>query len=226
MRRRLNLLAALMALTYDAAFRAYVKFGTDRQTNVSTHTDRNSNSKNEHELMLIRRVAAQDRNALTELYQNYYPRLFKFIFRLNASFEETEEVVNDVMLLVWKNAGDFRGASKVSTWIFGIAYRQSMKRIGKMKKRFDWFSSVDEIPIDDNSSIETEDWVQSALQTLPMSQRLTVTLVFYLGLTYEETANVADCPVNTVKTRMFHARRKLKTILQASAEAVTDLESK
>ena len=65
--------------------------------------------------------------------------------------------------------------------------------------------------------MEIEDWVRQGLYTLPAAQQLTVVLVFYLGLTYQETAEVTDCPVNTVKTRMFHARRKLKKYLSASA---------
>ena len=65
--------------------------------------------------------------------------------------------------------------------------------------------------------MENEDWVRQGLHTLPAAQKLTVVLVFYMGLTYQETADITGCPVNTVKTRMFHARRKLKKYLSASA---------
>jgi RNA polymerase sigma-70 factor (ECF subfamily) len=68
-------------------------------------------------------------------------------------------------------------------------------------------------------SYEQEDWVHRGLDALPPAQRLAVELVFYLGLSYEEVASVSDCPVNTVKTRMFHARRKLREQLQASGTA-------
>ena len=75
---------------------------------------------------------------------------------------------------------------------------------------------VDDI-VHDNQAQELEDWVRYGIDKLPEAQQTAVMLVFYLGLTYEETAAITDCPVNTVKTRMFHARRKLKTLLESHA---------
>ena len=171
----------------------------------------------ERELALLRMVAERDKSALTQLYLLYHARLFKFVFRLTRSYSSAEELVNDIMLVVWRKADTFRGDSKVSTWIFGIAYRQTMRRLTRKQLQLAASTEPDDYGEDDIASMETEDWVRSGLNALPAAQQITVVLVFYLGLSYEETAIVTGCPVNTVKTRMFHARRKLKEYLETSA---------
>ena len=171
------------------------------------------------DLVLLELIAADDRDALTELYARYHPRLFKFVYRLTRSHAVSDELVNDIMLAIWRGAGNFRGNSKPSTWIFGIAYRQALKRLSRKSLSIRDGLEVDRLPHPETGSFEREDWVRRGLDTLPPTQRLAVELVFYLGLSYEEVASVTDCPVNTVKTRMFHARRKLRDQLQASASA-------
>lgn len=169
------------------------------------------------DLALLEGIAAGDREALTELYARYHARLFRFVYRLTRSHTAAEELVNDIMLATWRSAGTFRGDSKPSTWIFGIAYRQALKRMSRKRLSIASYLDVDRLPDGDTRSFEQEDWVQQGIGSLPPTQRLAVELVFYLGLSYDEVATVTDCPVNTVKTRMFHARRKLKEQLQASA---------
>jgi len=173
---------------------------------------------NEQELALLRRIANQDREALTELFAAYHPRLFKFVFRLTRSYTIADEMVNDIMLLVWQKAKTFRGDSKVSTWIFGIAYRQSMRRVTRKKLQIADSFDPNELTSDNGSSVELENWIQRGIESLPTAQQVTVELVFFLGLSYQEVADVCDCSVNTVKTRMFHARKKLKTCLAALGE--------
>lgn len=169
------------------------------------------------ERRLLELIASRDRDALTRLYEGYYERLFKFVFRLTQSHAQTEEVVNDIMLAVWRGAGNYRGDSKPSTWIFGIAYRQALKRLSRKQIKTSSRVDVEQIPDNSVHTAEQEDWVRRGLDQLPTAQRLAVELVFYLGLSYEEVATVTECPVNTVKTRMFHARRKLKEQLKIAA---------
>ena len=168
----------------------------------------------EHELLL--RVADGDRDAIADLYRIYQPRLFKFVFRLTQSYSESDELVNDIMLIVWRKARSFRGDSKVSTWIFGIAYRQSLRRLSKKSLRIVPGKEPDELATDERNRFEDEDWVMHGLGQLPASQRLAMVLVFYLGLSYDEVASISDCPVNTVKTRRFHARQNLRKALSRS----------
>lgn len=170
-----------------------------------------------HARELLRRIAGEDREALTELYQAYHARLFKFLFRLTRSHAAADELVNDIMLVAWQGAADFRGDSRVSTWLFGIAYRKAMRHLQKRRLRPLADETGSEATVDDSARAETEDWVRFGLERLPAAQQTTVILVFYLGLSYAEVAEVTDCPVNTVKTRMYHARRKLQEQLTASA---------
>jgi len=182
-------------------------------------TQADSEMANDDELALLQRVAKKDREAITTLYRIYHARLFKFVYRLTNSYTAADELVNDTMLVVWRNAADFRGESQVSTWIFGIAYRQAMRHVSRRRMRLWPRADPDELASVGNPDLETEDWIRRALDSLPAAQQLTMILVFYLGLSYTETARLTDCPVNTVKTRMFHARRKLREFLAESAGA-------
>lgn len=168
------------------------------------------------EAALLRRVAAGDRGAFEELFENYYSRLFAFLFRLTRAHGAAEELANDVMLTLWKDAGRFRGESKVSTWIFGIAYRQALAYLKKRRLSFVSIKDGDAMVGETDAQFEREDWVRQGIQALPPKQKLTVMLVYFLGLSCEETASASGVPVNTVKTRMFHARKNMKEHLTAS----------
>lgn len=171
------------------------------------------------ERSLLDRVAGGDRSAFEEIYTLYYPRLFRFLLRYTGSLGHVEELINDVMLVVWERAGDFRGHSKVSTWILGIAYRKGLRSLDQDRRR-PRHEDVDEIvltsaggPEQDLSRRELRDRVLEALARLPAEQRAVLELTYYQGLSYPEIAEILGCPHNTVKTRMFHARRKLRALL-------------
>ncbi|MDH5454589.1 MAG: sigma-70 family RNA polymerase sigma factor [Gammaproteobacteria bacterium] len=174
------------------------------------------NEEGAAEAVLLRRVAAGDRGAFEELFENYYSRLFAFLFRLTRAHGAAEELANDVMLTLWKDAGRFRGESKVSTWIFGIAYRQALAYLKKRRLSFVSIKDGDAMVGETDAQFEREDWVRQGIQALPPKQKLTVMLVYFLGLSCEETASASGVPVNTVKTRMFHARKNMKEYLTAS----------
>ena len=186
-------------------------------TNMKANADHGYANDDRRERQLLERITHRDREAFDELFKVYHPRLFRFVFRMTASYRTADELVNDVLLVVWQSAHTFRGDAKVSTWIFGIAYRQALRRLRKRK-----YTTV---PIDDitaegysNNRLEREDWVRRGIDRLPPKQRLAVMLVYFLGLTCEETAAATGSPVNTIKTRMFHARRKLREYLEGDSE--------
>src|SRR5208282_4557304 len=83
----------------------------------------------EGELALLQRVAAGDRAAFESLYRCYFPRLTRFLGRVLQRPHTVEEVLNDAMLVVWRKAASFNGQSRISTWIFAIAYRRALKAI-------------------------------------------------------------------------------------------------
>ena len=182
-------------------------------------------SGDELEAALLRRVADQHRPSFEELFGAYHSRIFKFVFRLTRSYGAADELANDVLLTVWKSAGKFRGESKVSTRIYGIAYRQSHRHLGNRKLETVTLLDHDVPGNDANRDFERQDWVQQGIQKLPPKQRLTVMLVYYLGLSCEETAAATDAPISTVKTRMFHARRKMRDYLETSAEPMKTTEA-
>jgi RNA polymerase sigma-70 factor (ECF subfamily) len=163
---------------------------------------------------LVQRIAQGDRRALEELYHLYHRRLARFLTRVTTRYELAEEIINDTLWVVWKGAADFRGASQVSTWIVGIAYRRALVTMRHVSVRpflagdFDAAGSTDPAP-----GIEQRQLLERALATLPPEQRLALELTYFLGHSCGEIADITDTPVNTVKTRMFHARRKLRELL-------------
>ena len=158
-------------------------------------------------------VASGDQDAITELYNIYFPRLFRFLYGLSRDYGLTEEVVNDVMLIVWRSADKFRGSSKVSTWILGIGYRQCVKKLRKHRLPLVDQRETPEPGFDSSKSVELDDVISKALVELSPEHRMMIESVLFLGMTYVEVAEVAGCPVNTAKTRVHNARKKLRAAL-------------
>lgn len=174
---------------------------------------------------LVQRVARGDREAFDQLFGLYHSQLFRFAFRLTSAYGVAEEVANDVLMVVWQKAGEFRGDSRVSTWIFGIAYRCSLKALRRRKFRLVPIRDSDMVDRHADSRFERGDWIERAIDGLPAEQKLTVMLVYYAGLTSEETAEATGVPPGTVRTRMFHARKKLQAALEKSAVPTRDKET-
>lgn len=180
-----------------------------------TPVAKSSLSNNEAELALIRRVSLRDRGALRELYLLYHRRLSRFLMRLTQRQDLAEEIINDTLMVVWNSSDRFRGESRVSTWIVGIAYRRAMKSV-KRRRSFELveLEATDNlVGVDNVQACETQEWIEEALEELPIEQRLCLELAYVLGHSCEEIAIITSCPVNTVKTRLFHARRKLSVSL-------------
>ena len=168
------------------------------------------------EYALLQRIVEGDVLAFEAFYKLYYPRLFRFILRTTRESEYIEELIQETLLLVWEQPERFNFDSKISTWVFGIAYNKSLKAMSKAGKRsndtdIDEFSEILGDPMANMAeNIENQDWLNQALDSLPADQRAVIELTFYHGLPYQEIATILDCPENTVKTRMFHARKKLQ----------------
>jgi RNA polymerase sigma-70 factor (ECF subfamily) len=169
----------------------------------------------DHDHDLLTAVAGGDRRALEELYLGYHRRLARFLLRFTPRYENVEEIINDTFMVVWQSAKDFRHASRVSTWIIGIAYRTALKSL-RRQKNHTAAANLDDVPeqvVDPNSDTEVSDWLMHGLNRLPLEQRLTLELAYQMGHSLEEIAAITQCPVGTVKARMFHAREKLRQYL-------------
>lgn len=182
------------------------------------------NDQSEREL-LERIVKSRDQAAFRTLYSSYYQRLSRLLARMSVRREDIEEVVNDTFWVVWTKAADFRGASQLSTWIIGIAYRRALNALRRAKLRPVADHEFDE----DSVSVESTDndennqrWISLGLERLPVEQRMALELTYTLGHSCEEVAAILQCPVNTVKTRLFRARETLKQVLPALAGMTGD----
>ncbi|MCB1058180.1 MAG: sigma-70 family RNA polymerase sigma factor [Acidobacteria bacterium] len=168
---------------------------------------------------LLARVGHGDRGAFEKLYHRYYRRLYGYLIRQLLPADLVEEVINDVMYVVWKDAAVFESRSKVSTWIFGIAYLSARKRLRRDPREREL--PEQEIPLDRILDPGREIWrhelrqgLLRAFRGLSPEQRAVVELTYFQDCSYREIAEIVGCPVNTVKTRMFHARLRLKELLQ------------
>jgi RNA polymerase sigma-70 factor, ECF subfamily len=172
-----------------------------------------SGSSDERERELLRHVARQDRTAFKELYLIYHRRLARFLMRMTSRQDLIEEVINDTMWTVWQKSAEFRGESLVSTWIVGITYRRALKALRRSAPIRPLSMELTEASEDTHLADETRDWLDRALSELPLEQRMVLEFSYLLGHSCEEIAEIMHCPVNTVKTRMFHAREKLRRSL-------------
>ncbi len=167
---------------------------------------------------LFARVAAGDLLAFESLYRSYHPRLTRFLLAMTRRPQLVEEVLNDTMFVVWNRPETYTARSKLSTWIFAIAYRKALKAMRRQDvPRED--RCADERPSPDLPSDEHLERQEAsialsqAISELSPDHRLVVDLCYFHELGYREIAEIMNCPVDTVKTRMFHARRHLKTRL-------------
>lgn len=167
------------------------------------------------ERALLARVASGEMDAFERFYREYHRRVVSFAFRTTRRLDLAEEVASDTLMTVWRKADSFAGRSKVSTWVFGIAYRKALKALSKAART--------PIPVDphemaepepeesaDLAAVDTDRHLAAAVAKLPPEQRAVVALTYAYGYKYEEIARIVGCPVGTVKTRMRAARLKLR----------------
>ena len=170
---------------------------------------------------LVAAIAQGDMAAFEQIHQKYFPKLMHFARRITGSAETAEEVANDVLMTIWRTADRFEGRSKPSTWIFGIAYRMALKQRRKLvARRGD--VELDEQMIaggpDTAESVMLAKDLGAAMGQLTPELRAVVELTYYNGYLYTEIAEILDCPVGTVKTRMMTARKRLRALLPDHAD--------
>lgn len=170
------------------------------------------------EAELMARIARRDLRAFEDLYRAYHPRLTRFLMTMTRRPPLVEEVLNDTMMVVWNRPERFNGTSRLSTWIFAIAYRMALSALRRQDQ------AVEDTGADQRPALEpgperqlgdrqVQTVLLSALDDLSSDHRAVVDLTYFHDMGYREIGEIMDCPVDTVKTRMFHARRHLKRIL-------------
>lgn len=195
----------------------------ERITNIGAAGEGRSRTSPD-EVALVHRVARGDHAAFETLYECYHPRLTRFLERVTRQPQLVEEILNDTMLVVWRKAQTYDLSSKVSTWIFAIAYRKTLKTLKRADRvlEFDPGENVGPVESEPESEFmqhELRAFLSRAMTALSAEHRAVIELTYYQGYAYQEIAEIMDCPVDTVKTRMFHARRRLKALLADREEA-------
>jgi RNA polymerase sigma-70 factor (ECF subfamily) len=172
--------------------------------------------------VLIGRVAAGDRLAMQVLFARHHVRVYRFVLRLVRDESTAEDLISDVFLDVWRQAGRFEGRSAVSTWLLAIA---RFKALSAVRRKPD--EELDEetaAAIEDTSdgpeiALEKKDksvLLRKCLMGLSAEHREIIDLVYYHEKSVEEVAEIVGIPSNTVKTRMFYARKRLAELLKAA----------
>lgn len=170
--------------------------------------------------VLIGRIAKGDRLAMQVLFARHHVRVYRFVLRLVRNEATAEDLISDVFLDVWRQAGKFEGRSQVSTWVLSIA---RFKALSAMRKRVDkelddeTAEAVVDTSDDPEVSLAKKDKgeaLRQCLASLSPDHREIIDLVYYHEKSVEEVAEIVGIPEATVKTRMFYARKKLSELLK------------
>jgi RNA polymerase sigma-70 factor, ECF subfamily len=172
--------------------------------------------------VLIGRIANGDRLAMQVLYARHHVRVFRFVVRLVRDESTAEDLISEVFLDVWRQAGRFEGRSAVTTWLLAIA---RFKALSALRRRpGEELDEESTAAIEDGSdnpqtALEKKDkseLIRKCLAGLSAQHREIVDLVYYHDKSVEEVAQIIGIPENTVKTRMFYARKRLGELLKAA----------
>ncbi len=171
------------------------------------------NRDSQKESDLLAKVAKKDINAFEALYKLLSQSVFNYLFRLLQNKESAEDILIEVFSAVWRSAVNFKGKSRVKTWIFGIARNLAFNELRKKKPQ--GYELIDETLKDKDSDkevkgFENRQFVQKALSKVSAKHREILDLVFFHGYTYLEISSLLDVPENTVKTRVYYAKAALK----------------
>ena len=174
------------------------------------------------EVVLLQRVAGGDRDAFGELYNRLQRPLFGYLMKLVRDREMVEDVLNETLMEVWRQAARFEGRSSVNTWVFSIAHHRAVSKLRKKRETSldeEQAAAIeDEAPTPDMKA-ESSDMsrlLARLMEQLSFEHREILHLAYYQEFSVQEIADALDLPANTVKTRMFYARQRLKVLLEES----------
>ena len=170
--------------------------------------------------MLVERIAGGDKLAMQVLFARHRTAIYRWLLRFVGNETVAKDLLSDVFLDVWRQAGRFEGRAAVSTWLLSIA---RFKALSARRRRPD--AELDEVieatvadPTDDPEVMlekkNRDELVHEALTTLSSEHREIIDLVYYHEKSVEECAQILSIPRATVKTRMFYARKKLAEMVE------------
>jgi RNA polymerase sigma-70 factor, ECF subfamily len=156
------------------------------------------------------------------LFARHHVRVYRFVLRLVRDESVAEDLISEVFLDVWRQAGRFEGRSQVSTWLLAIARFKALSALRRRpdEELDDETAEAIEDPSDDPEvALDKKDKsaaIRKCLVKLSAEHREIIDLVYYHEKSVEEVAQIVGIPENTVKTRMFYARKRLAELLKAA----------
>jgi RNA polymerase sigma-70 factor, ECF subfamily len=183
-------------------------------TGCSVHSHDGQSDEN-----LIKAIAAGSQAAMRTLYARHHLRVYHFIVRLGSDTDRAEDLVSEVFLSVWRQAGTFENRSQVSTWILSIARFKALTALGRRREPQLDEDAITTVADDADTPEQTvlhndrRAQLRSCIAQMSSDHREVIDLVYYHEKSVEEVAKILRLPKNTVKTRMFYARRHLARLL-------------
>ncbi len=176
-----------------------------------------------HHLNLVQRIANKEETALQELYAEYGQCLYAYALRLTADPAMAEDVVQDVLVVVWRTAGTYRGEGRLKSWLLGIVHHTALKSVSRRsipisEAMESSLQAADPQPEELVQADQRTQAIRRGLEELSSEHRAVLELVFYQGLSLQETAEVCGCPVGTVKSRLNYARLHMRRLLSRMEE--------
>jgi RNA polymerase sigma-70 factor, ECF subfamily len=179
----------------------------------------NANEASDEALVVL--IAGRDKRALQSLYSRHHVRVYRFALRFLNDEAAAEDAVSEVFIDVWRQAERFEGRSQVTTWLLAIARNKALSvlRRRSAEELDDEVAEFIEDPTDNPEiamqKTQRASMLQDCLTQLSPAHREIVDLVYYHEKTVEEVAEIIDVPANTVKTRMFYARKRIGELMAA-----------
>jgi len=171
--------------------------------------------------VLIGRIANGDRLAMQVLFARHHVRVYRFVLRLVRNEATAEDLISEVFLDIWRQAGRFEGRSAATTWMLSIARFKALsvlRRRGEEELDDETAGAIEDHADDPEVTLAKKDKgavLQQCLIKLSTEHREIIDLVYYHEKSVEEVAGIVGIPEATVKTRMFYARKKLSELLKA-----------
>jgi RNA polymerase sigma-70 factor (ECF subfamily) len=170
--------------------------------------------------VLIARIAGGDRLAMQVLFARHHVRVYRFVLRLVRNEATAEDLISEVFLDIWRQAGKFEGRSAVSTWMLSIARFKALSVLRKRPEQEldeETAERIEDDTDDPETALAKKDKgavLRECLSALSAEHREIIDLVYYHEKSVEEAAEIVGIPEATVKTRMFYARKKLSEFLK------------
>jgi len=174
--------------------------------------------------LLLQSIADGDKQAMRVLFVRHNVHVYRFVLRFTGNETLAEDAVSDVFLAAWRQAKSFEGKSQVSTWLQAIARNKALsalKRRTETSLDDDMAMTIEDPADDPEQAMSRNDrsaTVRKCLMALSLEHREVINLVYYHEKSIEDVARVVGIPVNTVKTRMFYARKRMAHLLTNSGE--------